>query len=198
MLFLLWGASGAGKTACMKGIAARFAELAVHDFDEVGVPRDADRVWRQQTAELWLGRAIAYRAERRDMLLCGQLPYGELLACPSADEYGDEILSCLLDCHDHERVRRLLARGAAVEAASQEMLCWASWLRMHAVDPQWRADVIASESAPGMRWERWREWPPNHPRWRVELIDTSGTELATTVERVSRWIERGLATRGGP
>jgi len=91
----------------MHGVAGRFQGLAIHDLDEAGVPRGADRIWRQQTAELWLV-CISYLSERRDVLLCGQLPNGELLACPSADDYGDEIASCLLDCHDH------VARGQAV------------------------------------------------------------------------------------
>ena len=54
------------------------------------------------------------------------------------------------------RIDPLRARGATGD--TQEMLCWAAWQRMHAVDPQWRPDVIREGGAAEMRWERWEGW----------------------------------------
>ena len=92
MLLVLGGSSGAGKSAIRlfldgdgKALLAGL-KLASHDFDEHGVPDDADSVWRQQTGERWLRRAIEYRADGIDLLLSANLPLGEILAAPSAPE----------------------------------------------------------------------------------------------------------------
>lgn len=188
MLFLLWGASGSGKTTVMHALASELTEFATHDFDEVGVPTNPDAVWRHKMAEAWVRRALDYQAEGRHLLLSAQLPFGELLACPSAPAL-DSVAGCLLDCDDYERVDRIRGRGARAEAATQDMLCWAAWLRMHARDPQWHPDVVVSEAA-DMEWERWQTWKEGDPRWRTDRIDTTSLTAAETAHRVLAWIDR--------
>lgn len=190
MLFLLWGASGSGKTTVMHALAPTLPTCAVHDFDEVGVPPDRDEQWRRETAEVWTQRALDYQAAGRHTLLSAQLPYGELLACPSAPAV-DGIAGCLLDCDDHERIDRIRERGAGREAATQDTLCWASWLRMHACDPRWHQEVIMRGGS-AMEWERWRSWKAGDPRWRTYRIDTTGASLHDTVDAVRAWLDREL------
>ncbi len=64
----------------------RKPELAIHDFDEIGVPPKAEIAWRHHADEAWLRRAREYQAEGVDLLLAGQTPFGELLAAPSATQ----------------------------------------------------------------------------------------------------------------
>ena len=192
MLLLLWGASGSGKTTAIGPIRQKFPALAVHDTDEDGVPSTADKAWRQRSVEQWIQRALDYQKEGRHMLLCGQVPYGELLASPSAPALNG-ISSCLLDCEDYERIVRIRGRGAGTETATQNMLEWAVWLRMHARDPQWRPDALTEEAIPDMCWERWLDWEAGDPRWRVKRLDTSGTSMEATVERIVIWIMEELA-----
>ena len=97
----------------------------------------------------------------------------------------DGVVACLLDCYDVVRIDRLRARD--LHGATQEMLCWAAWQRMHAVDPQWRQDVIRDESAPEMRWERWESWQRGDPRWHVQVIDTTALTIEEVASEVSRW-----------
>ena len=85
----------------------RQAELEIHDFDEIGVPADADMAWRHRANEQWVQRALA---AERDFVLAGQTPLGELLAAPSAARL-DVISACLLDCDDTERLVRMRSRG---------------------------------------------------------------------------------------
>lgn len=191
MLFLLWGASGSGKTTVMRALAPDLPGFAVHDFDEVGVPSDAGAAWRHQTAETWVRRALDEQAAGRHVLLAAQLPFGELLACPSVPDL-DGVVGCLLDCDDYERIDRIRTRGAGSGAATQDTLCWAVWLRMHARDPQWRPDVITTDGGPEMRWDRWQRWTARDPRWRTTRIDTTGHELGDTVQMVQAWIDREL------
>lgn len=188
MLFLITGASGSGKTACIPHLRPLVPGVAVHDFDDMGVPADADAVWRQRTTEAWVRRAVEHQREGHDMALTGNVILGEVVACPSAPEL-DGIAAALLDCHDVARVDRIRARGTW-DAATQDMLNWAAWQRMHAVDPQWRPDVIRSGGVPEMRWERWADWRRGDPRWRTWVLDTTDLTLETVAERLAGWIGR--------
>jgi hypothetical protein len=57
MLLLVFGSSAAGKTHALEELRRRNLDAAIHDFDEIGVPAGADRVWRHQANEEWIGRA---------------------------------------------------------------------------------------------------------------------------------------------
>ncbi|MET0762013.1 MAG: hypothetical protein ABWZ63_06735, partial [Thermoleophilaceae bacterium] len=54
------------------------------EFDSVGVPPGADTAWRHGVVERWVRRAVEEQREGRHFVLCGQVPFGELLAAPSA------------------------------------------------------------------------------------------------------------------
>jgi len=190
MIFLVTGASGSGKTACMPDLARLLPDVALHDFDEVGVPPAADKRWRQESTEAWLRRGIAYGRAGRDLVVCGGAIPGEIRACPSAAEAGT-LEICLLDCQDLVRIDRLRSRGT--HGCTQEMLSWAAWQRVHAADPGWRPDVVRDGSAPGMRWERWEGWRRGDPRWQVMVIDTTPLTVAEVAGQIARWVQRARA-----
>jgi len=126
MLYLVTGASGSGKTACLDILRQRNPQVVWHDFDEVGVPTNADKRWRHRTTEYWLQRAIRNQAKGLDTCINGNIILGEVLACPSAPEINC-LAVCLLDCADVVRIDRLRARGS--NGANMEMLCWTKPLR---------------------------------------------------------------------
>jgi hypothetical protein len=86
MFFLLFGSSASGKTAALTGVRERVRDLVAHDFDEIGVPPDADTAWRQRANEEWVRRVLRCQRDGRDFLLAGQVPLGEILAAPSTPE----------------------------------------------------------------------------------------------------------------
>ena len=193
VFFLLFGSSAAGKTFVLGALRERMPELAIHDFDEIGVPPGADTAWRQRANEEWVQRALDYQAEGIDLLLAGPTPFGELLATPSASRL-KAISACLIDCDDDTRVARLQERGAEWFARSagdlQDYLNWAAWMREHAADPSWRPDVIRRGDAESeMRWERWSHWRAGDPRWRVRVIDTSHLTVSRVAAELEAWIE---------
>lgn len=183
MLFLLWGASGSGKTTVMNALRGYLPNLPMHDFDEVDVPPDADTAWRQKTAEAWVRRALDYQTDGRDMLLSAQLPLGELLAAPSSPDL-DGVRSCLLDCSDYERIERIRSRDGGSDRATQDMLCWAVWMRMHAREPSWCPDVITGEADPFMQWGRWSDLTANDSEWPVQRVDSTGLTVDETARAV--------------
>jgi hypothetical protein len=186
VLFLLFGSSASGKTIAIDGLRGRVASLAAHDFDELGVPSDADTVWRHRANEAWVLRALEYQASGIDVLLAGQTPFGELLATPSAPLL-DAISACLLDCDDETRRARLAARSAA---DSREYLSWAAWMRGHAADPGWRPDVMRHpDTDADMRWDRCESWTAGDPRWRVVRLDTTQRSPSAVADALEAWVE---------
>ncbi len=123
--------------------------------------------------------------------------HGEVLACPSATRLAG-ITTILLDCADSVRIERMRVRGDDPRWVNQDMLNWAAWQRMHAVDPQWEPRVIRDRSAAEMRWERWAGWERGDARWQVPLVDTTLAPVETVVERLAGWMlrQRHLSATG--
>ena len=185
MMFFVTGASGSGKSACLPGLQAALPRIEWHDFDEFGVPSPCPRGWRARTTERWLRLGFDNQQRGQDTGVVGGAIMGEVLACPSASQI-DNIRVSLLDCHDVVRLDRLRRRGYG---ATQEMLSWAAWQRVHVVDPQWRQDVICSAGPDEMRWEHWTSWHRGDSRWRVHVIDTTQLAIAEVVARIVSWIQ---------
>jgi hypothetical protein len=180
-------------------VADRLRQVAVHDFDEVGVPEHPDGRRRQRTTEMWVRRALEYQRDGIDLLPAGQSPLGEVLTAPSAPLL-DGIGVCLVDVADEARCERLARRDGArwAPCAAEAFLGWAAWHRGHARDPHHRPDVIVDGSWPSMEWRRWPEWTAGDPRWRTPLLDTTGQTVAASVNRVEQWIaEQREARRAG-
>jgi hypothetical protein len=203
VLFLLFGSSAAGKTAALEPLRVVRPELAIHDFDEVGVPSDAETGWRQRENEQWVRRALEYQAQGVDVVLAGQTPLGELLAAPSAPLL-EAISACLVDCDDETRLARLDARRREQPARRsghnpQVLVVWAEWMRRHAADPTWRPDVIRDGDPDGqLVWQRWSDWQAGDPRWRVRVVDTSSRPPEAVAAELSEWIdEERAAVRAG-
>ena len=189
MLFMLTGSSCSGKTTLAYSTAGRLGKIAVHDSDELGVPEDADRHWRQRMIEMWVRRALDYQDRGVDLLLIAQSPMGELLAAPSAPLL-DGIVVCLVDVADSVRRTRLAERdpGRWDRQAIDAYLGWAAWHRNHALDPSHRPDVIIEDGWPEMVWDRWTGWHSDDPRWHTQLLDTTDRPVTESVNQVERWI----------
>ncbi len=122
---------------------------------------------------------------------------GEVLPCASAVEIKG-VHAILLDCADVVRIDRIRSRdGSGASCASQEMLCWAAWLRMHASDPQWRQDVIQSKGAPEMNWESWSSWKRDDAHWDVKILDNTYLSIEETTCALAAWVnERSMNENG--
>lgn len=190
MLFIIGGASGSGKTSCLPGLRQAFPDIDWHDFDEQGVPAPPiPPDWRITTTEAWLQVAIANQKANKDTAIVGGAVYGEVLACPPFSE-SDGLAYCLLDCADPVRIERIRSREQGRNSASQETLNWAAWLRMHAVDPTWRPDVIRKRAASAvtMHFDRWEGWEKGDSRWRMARIDNSDLSITETVDELVYWL----------
>jgi energy-coupling factor transporter ATP-binding protein EcfA2 len=176
VLFLLFGSSGSGKTTLLEAVRGVVERLALHDFDEIGVPEDATTAWRHEANERWLQRVLAYQADDVDTLLAGQTPLAEILAAPSAHRLAG-LAACLLDCDDAARTERLMRRDR-IWGTLEDMLAWAAWMRGHAADPTQRLDVL------GLTADRLAAWDGT-----VRVLDTTGVPVERSADELLDWIE---------
>jgi hypothetical protein len=203
VLFLLFGSSASGKTTLVHDVLGLVNGVEGHDFDEIHPPPGADTAWRHRAYSEWIDKALALQEEGIDLLLCGQTPFGELLAAPNASQL-EAISACLIDCEDVTRARRLEERGdpwfertagPLIHSYTwpewvQTHLNWAEWLRRHAEDPTWMPHVIRiPETEREMQWGRWSGWKAGDPRWRVYVVDTSAQSRAHAADALAKWIE---------
>jgi hypothetical protein len=186
MLFFITGANGVGKTACLPALACQLPDFALHDFADLGVPDNPDARWRQETTELWLRTYIdKHQPQGRHAVVSGEAIFGEILCSPSIDQV-DAFHACLLDCDDVTRVDRLRTRGTY--GPNMQILCWAAFLRVHAVDPGWCPEVIQASEPSIMRWERWTKRQRGDAVWQQEVIDTSRLTLEKLAVEIAKWI----------
>lgn len=195
MLLCITGANGSGKSTCLPLLRTLFPLICWYELHDYEMP-PSDAIynlspssgisWRQAITEYWLQRAIEHQAQGQDMGLCGAV-FGEVLACPSATGVNG-IAIIMLDCSEMVRINRLRARGDRPSYATQDVLSWSAWQRMHAVDPQWRQDVLRAEGISTMQWQRWENWQQGDARWQMQLIDTTSLTINDMVERVAGWV----------
>ena len=182
-LYFIGGASGSGKTAVMPHLKELLGDdIAVYDFDDIGVPEGADKKWRQESTEKWLQKRLS---EGKDACLLGQIVLGEILSCPSA-KHIDKINFCLLDVHDFERIGRLKKRNTY--GADQNMLNWSAWLRMHHQDPQWGPHVIQEDAASIMDFTKLSALKSYEEVANVKILDTTDLALHEVAGELADWV----------
>jgi len=182
--YFIAGASGSGKTSILTHLQKILGnKVSVYDFDDIGVPENADKKWRQESTEKWLQKLL--QADK-DIFLLGQMVLGEILACPSAKKLG-LIKFCLLDVSDYQRIARLKKRNTY--GADQNMLNWASWLRMHHQDPQWEQHVIRNNCWEDLDFSLWQDLRDWDRLAHVSIIDTTKQTIQETTNIVANLLQ---------
>lgn len=83
-LFFITGTSGSGKSTLTQNLHTLLPpdQYAVYDFDERGVPADADALWRQKTTDEWLQQAEHNAEHGVCTIICGVTVPSEVLRSP--------------------------------------------------------------------------------------------------------------------
>lgn len=193
MLLSVSGVSGMGKSTALEALQEADFGVPVRcvEFDSIGVPDGADTAWRHGAIEHWVRVALDAQRDGAHLALFGQVPPGELLAAPSADQL-DGIAICVLASSPEVQQERLIGRGEPADSLVHH-LRFGQWFRRHAEDPGHAPEVIRVDSAVPMVWSRWEGLSADDPRWPVSVIDTDGLTPADAAREVEDWIRRMLA-----
>lgn len=129
-LFVVIGASGAGKTTIVPALARKLDGCEVFDVDlTLHIAALGWDAWRAT----WLQIAHGIAQNGRSTVLCGTITPDQLETLPTRQLVGP-IHSCLLDCPDDVLVERLRARppwrGTDEDFVARQ-LGFAAWLRDH-------------------------------------------------------------------
>lgn len=183
MIFFIIGSSGVGKSSVLPKLKKRQPSVNFHDFDDIGVPENADKIWRQQSTNAWLEKAAK---EKGDTCILGGAVPGEILATPCYKKYHPEIKICLLDCTDEVRYQRLIERQSY--GPNQDIMNWASWLRLHCLMPNWQSHVIIDNAWQDMDFKEVQD----KMNWRgcfdCSILDNSYDSVEETCEKLIQWM----------
>ncbi|HEV2669862.1 MAG TPA: hypothetical protein VGU74_02120 [Gemmatimonadales bacterium] len=131
------GASGAGKTAAVRALAARrIAGVRCYHFDSIGVPVPAEmerewgsgEAWQKQMTKQWIERVARNRDAIEFAVLEGQTrPSFIQPELPFVGIRHARIV--LLDCTPATRLARLTGPRGQPELVNERMSAWAAYLR---------------------------------------------------------------------
>lgn len=197
MVFLVTGASGAGKSTVRRLLEPRFTgRVESCELVDLGITPEWTLKWRHQAVEQMVQRALHFQRIGRHFLLCGDpIPPGELYAVPSAGAV-ERIEVCLLDVAKPIQEQRLRARGDAVELLPHHV-AFAEWMRQHVRDHRHRPEVIIRNGWEKMRWEVWTAPNQINVPWRCHIVDTSELNPFAVAERVGAWMATHLQSVSG-
>ncbi|MEK7069791.1 MAG: hypothetical protein AAB962_01915, partial [Patescibacteria group bacterium] len=79
-IYFISGVNGIGKTTIMPPLEALLSndKYEIHDFDERGVPENADGVWRISETRHWVNKGIELGNENKSIIVCGFIKPAEL------------------------------------------------------------------------------------------------------------------------
>jgi hypothetical protein len=191
VLLLITGASGVGKSTARAIAAPQLSPQVecVELLDLTPAPRAMTRVWRQQTVEIAVRRAIELQDQGRHLLLAGDpVPTAEVVSAPSAPGL-DAIAACLLDASPETQRERLAARGDDLALLIHHQ-AFAEWMRLQACDPLHMTHVVSDGGWEEMRWERLDRLADG---WGMHTIDTTGMGRHEVGDAIVGWCRRALS-----
>lgn len=136
-IFIVTGASGAGKTTLARALEARrIPGISCHYFDSVGVPSveamtaefGSPEAWQAATTRRWIA-TLAGRVDPGEVaVLDGQVRPSEVLAAFDLCGVNNGGI-LLIDCSREVRESRLQGERGQPGLATPEMATWAAYLR---------------------------------------------------------------------
>ncbi len=116
-LFIITGVNGIGKSAVIPELMSKLDSLqyVIYDFDERGVPDNADRDWRESETIHWLEVAKQNTINNLSTLVCGFMKVSDIeQAIQKVPDIQVEV--CLLDANPETISKRIMSRYQTQES----------------------------------------------------------------------------------
>ncbi|MCX6762810.1 MAG: hypothetical protein NT093_03460 [Candidatus Moranbacteria bacterium] len=109
-IYFISGVNGVGKSTIIPFLKALLphSKFSVFDFDERGVPENADRNWRISESKYWINEGNRLVQENKSTIICGFIKPDDLPGL--TDEESAEIKLILLDAKSEIIRQRLIKR----------------------------------------------------------------------------------------
>lgn len=109
-VFFVIGANGVGKTSVLNLLKNQLSigHFSVYDFDERGVPDNADKDWRISETEYWLSVGIENKRQNKNTVVCGFMKPEEIEEV--AERLGDRPVVIFLDADANSISERIKSR----------------------------------------------------------------------------------------
>jgi len=158
-LFFITGTSGSGKTTLVEYLKKDLPNIEIHDFDEGGVPKDADGRWRQQRTTEWLEKAKSYFEKGKPTVICGVSVPDEVKNSPAYDSslnvhYG------IIHIDEAEIRKRLESRGWMGKKVDDNVN-WAKHLERYVKSEKEHLIVDGLANTPVQTAEKFVNWIKN-------------------------------------
>tara|TARA_Y100000294_G_C8377760_1_gene265422 strand:- start:38 stop:538 length:501 start_codon:yes stop_codon:yes gene_type:complete len=155
-LFFITGTSGAGKTTLVDHLKRSLSKAEVHDFDEGGVPNDADETWRKQRTNEWLEKAKLYHQKGKSTIICGVTVPDEIKNSPAYDP-SLNVHYALIHITETEIRKRLNQRGWSTQQIDDNVT-WAKHLESYVKAEKKQYIVDGARNNPHQAAERVVKW----------------------------------------
>jgi len=109
-IYFVSGVCGVGKSTVIPYLKSLLSQsrYSVFDFDERGVPENADRNWRMSESKHWIDKGSKLARENKNTIICGFIKPDDLPGL--ADKKSAEIRLILLDAEPETIRQRLIKR----------------------------------------------------------------------------------------
>ena len=117
VIAFITGVNGVGKSSIIPYLTPLLPTADIHDFDERGVPTNADKNWRQQETMHWLELAKQNAKNHITTIVCGYTKPQEIHDAAQAANL--EVHVCVLTADADILTKRILSRHQTPESVAE-------------------------------------------------------------------------------
>lgn len=145
-IFLITGVNGIGKSTLLSQLKNKLegSIFDIHDFDERGVPNNADRQWRQTETFHWVGVGKENEGRAKSTVVCGFMKFSEIEGTLS--QLGTDANICLLDADEETISHRILGRYPDSESVAELQRTTGKTPEKFAMDNVWVSSKFSQEA----------------------------------------------------
>jgi broad-specificity NMP kinase len=170
-IFFIIGPNGVGKTTIIPLLEKKLPNsFEVHDFDERGVPDNADKLWRKSETVHWLDISKANLLKGISTIVCGFMKPDEIVEASKSLHVNPTV--CFLDIDKQNLESRLLGRYQTEESIRELERATNKTVEKFIQDNVYVTSLLKKDSEQN----------------NFKIIDTSNVHPDEVAERVYKWI----------